>query len=74
MGFFFFIYIFVGFFSFKSLTVSSILTGFRQMRKKKGQRRPMGLSFTEKDVDGKNQKNKNITLILTMNQQNLMEI
>lgn len=44
------------------------------MRKKEGQRCPMGLSFTEKDVDGKNQKNKNITLILTMNQQNLMEI
>lgn len=72
--FFFFIYIFVVFFSFKSLSVSSILTGFRQIRKKEGQRRPMGLSFTEKDVDGKNQKNKNIILILTMNQQNLMEI
>lgn len=34
----------------------------------------MGLSFTEKDVDSKNQNNKNITLILTMNQQNLMQI
>lgn len=30
----------------------------------------MGLSFT----DGKNQKNKNITLILTINQQNVMKI
>lgn len=34
----------------------------------------MGLSFTEKDADCKNQKNKNTTLTLTVNQQNLIEI
>lgn len=44
------------------------------MSKKEGQRCPMGLRFTEKDVDSKNQENKNATLILTMNQQNLMQV
>lgn len=34
----------------------------------------MGLSFTEKDADLKNQSNKNTTLTLTVNQQNLIEI
>lgn len=66
--FFILIFLFSWFFSFKSLSVSSILTGFRQMRKKEGQWCPMGLSFTEKDVDSRNQKNKNTSLILTVNQ------
>lgn len=34
----------------------------------------MGLSFTEKDADLKNQRNKNTTPTLTVNQQNLIEI
>lgn len=68
-GFDFFSFLLLWVFSFKSLSVSSILTVFRQMHKKEGQRCPMGLSFTEKDVDSKNQKKtKNTILILTMNQ------
>lgn len=34
----------------------------------------MGFSFTEEDTDCKNQKNKDPTLTLTVNQQNLKEI
>lgn len=74
---FFFLWGFFNFYFcrfFLLISVSSILTGFRQMSKKEGQRCPMGLRFTEKDVDSKNQENKNATLILTMNQQNLMQV